>query len=1158
MNVSSDEPNTDLIIWGSNDDGQLGIGKNHVREVISIPKVCKFRVSIKDVDCGENHTQFLTFDYQVYSMGCNIFGQLGQGESDLTRKCSPHLIESLSDKKIESISSGANYSLALSKYGKVYSWGEGTYGQLGLGKFVNESSPAEMNIPTVLGSSNSKVRQINAGYKHCGLVTEEGQLLLCGANKEGQLGIGNNLSSNKLIVNNYIVDKIESVACGMYHTLVLTNISRLFGFGTNEKGQLGCSSRLSSNIPIPIVGFRSENRIVQLGASNFSGFLDDMGKLYLWGFDKEGGAIDPVKQEQDVSIKDFCSWRDSCAIVDERGRVLTLDEQKYLKSKGESECTFSVMVDNGRRISKAACGNNFFVCIPEVKYTRNPSTPNIINKWDAKKMANGTGFYTSEKKYAKNFSPSSNKEIMENINNEELKISKRHLTYVSDKKKNRIKGYSDYKNDINYQDSKLLIEDLDYSNNQPVKNQTPQPKVQNNPRSYNNLKETYLTQNDDSFYDASKSSRDLGRYTSTKYKYNNNHDPSLTFQSRMNTKNSDLSYSASQRYNNSTHRGSKQDATKRRESLSNKPNKENEDIARFHHNIDRSRINTAKSNHQPVPTQDTEYDSKKYLNDQEKQIQRDVENLAINFNRDFGKSYNNNPRSDTKRANYMEQQLKNAKDEELLSYWKDRAIYLQDELDYKNEETKIQQHRLSALEVKNDQVIQQNLNQDDQRQEIIDVKRKVMEYEKENDILKSEIKIQQREEISIDNQKEEVIDVRRRALEYEKENDILKCNIKVHERDEISFDQIKEEIVDVRRRALEYEKENEIIKSNLTLHERDKLALARKIEAQEETVRELSNKNMELSKLLDDKVYNISGQLEKKQNYLLQECNNQPYKITTTTYQDVRQQSNKPGTISYSYKKDTHPENKPEMDFYKKIEMFEKRDAQRKYERELTPPIGAIVNDEDLMQHTQHSEYDSRKLKLAKSATKQMKILNINDKNQHKSNLSDNKCSTSPNINKCGSKINNKESHSIKRPSNAIRKKVYEDSCYFEPVRRPISSKKQYNDIQDSMHRINLNAREKSGNDHSDNKRTFFNDNKSDLQTDYNYGKYKQNNQGDERRQRYSEIPQRDEICQHELQSRENNNRYSVIEKRARSVREKKEQQKQRLNEYEDKFSGYV
>jgi len=50
----------------------------------------------------------------------------------------------------------------------------------------------------------------------------------------------------------------------------------------------------------------------------------------------------------------------------------------------------------------------------------------------------------------------------------------------------------------------------------------------------------------------------------------------------------------------------------------------------------------------------------------------------------------------------MELQLKNAKDSELLAYWKDRAIYLQDELDYKNSESKLLQQRISELELKNE------------------------------------------------------------------------------------------------------------------------------------------------------------------------------------------------------------------------------------------------------------------------------------------------------------------------------------------------------------------------------------------------------------------------------------------------------------------------
>jgi alpha-tubulin suppressor-like RCC1 family protein len=216
-------------------------------------------------------------------MGSNIFGQLGLGESDLTLKSSPHLIEELLDKKIVQISSGANYSIALGKYGQVFAWGDGTHGQLGTGKFKNEVAPVEMGIPKILGVS-PRIKSVSAGYKHVGVVTDEGQLLMAGNNKEGQLGIGNNISSARLIVNNYLTEKIEEVACGTNHTLVLTHSGKLFGFGTNMKGQLGCTSRKSSNIPVPIMGFTENLRIIQLACSNYSGFLDDMGKLYLWGF----------------------------------------------------------------------------------------------------------------------------------------------------------------------------------------------------------------------------------------------------------------------------------------------------------------------------------------------------------------------------------------------------------------------------------------------------------------------------------------------------------------------------------------------------------------------------------------------------------------------------------------------------------------------------------------------------------------------------------------------------------------------------------------------------------------------------------------------------------------------------------------------------------
>ena len=275
-----------------------------------------------------------------------------------------------------------------------------------------------MVLQKILGLS-PRIKYISAGYKHSGLVTEEGQLLMTGNNKEGQLGVGNNISTSRLMINNYLTDKIESVACGTNHTLVLTNISKLFGFGTNIKGQLGSTSRKHSNKPIPIMGFPENLRIIQLACSNFSGFLDEMGKLYLWGFGESNSVIEPLKQDNDVPIKYFSLWKDNCVIVDENGRVLTLDEQVY-KSSLELECHFSVRVE-GRTISQVSTGNKFFMCLPQKNYIRNPSTPNMADNFTIKtKTHNFLDHDHSENFTQKNIlKESPNKEVMDDINNED-------------------------------------------------------------------------------------------------------------------------------------------------------------------------------------------------------------------------------------------------------------------------------------------------------------------------------------------------------------------------------------------------------------------------------------------------------------------------------------------------------------------------------------------------------------------------------------------------------------------------------------------------------------------------------------------------------------------------------------------------------------------
>ncbi|BFZ15627.1 hypothetical protein BsWGS_18666 [Bradybaena similaris] len=71
---------TDVWVWGCNEQGQLGLGDQLVRAQPTLVKMFVGRHVIK-LAAGEKHCLALTANSQVYSWGCNSYGQLGQTEA---------------------------------------------------------------------------------------------------------------------------------------------------------------------------------------------------------------------------------------------------------------------------------------------------------------------------------------------------------------------------------------------------------------------------------------------------------------------------------------------------------------------------------------------------------------------------------------------------------------------------------------------------------------------------------------------------------------------------------------------------------------------------------------------------------------------------------------------------------------------------------------------------------------------------------------------------------------------------------------------------------------------------------------------------------------------------------------------------------------------
>lgn len=107
--------------------------------------------SVTKVECGQSHTLALTTTGQVFSMGSNAFGQCGRPvienedyfRSQVINTVHVPLEDPISDAIVD-LECGINHSMFLSKMGQVYSCGWSSDGQTGLGHFDNQERPARL------------------------------------------------------------------------------------------------------------------------------------------------------------------------------------------------------------------------------------------------------------------------------------------------------------------------------------------------------------------------------------------------------------------------------------------------------------------------------------------------------------------------------------------------------------------------------------------------------------------------------------------------------------------------------------------------------------------------------------------------------------------------------------------------------------------------------------------------------------------------------------------------------------------------------------------------------------------------------------------------------------------------------------------------------
>ncbi|XP_072439989.1 probable E3 ubiquitin-protein ligase HERC3 [Chiloscyllium punctatum] len=203
---------------------------------------------IIQVACGNNHSLALTKDGQLFTWGQNTYGQLGLGTKDACRHI-PELMISLPGMPVAQITAGGEHSFALSLSGTVFGWGRNNHGQLGLKDTEDRYIPNHVKLLEL-----KRIIYSSCGEEHTAVLTKDGLVFTFGAGSFGQLGHNSTEDETKPHLLGYLFGKkVSQIACGSFHTLAFVpSIGKIFSFGRGEKGQLGNRETKDQLLPLPV------------------------------------------------------------------------------------------------------------------------------------------------------------------------------------------------------------------------------------------------------------------------------------------------------------------------------------------------------------------------------------------------------------------------------------------------------------------------------------------------------------------------------------------------------------------------------------------------------------------------------------------------------------------------------------------------------------------------------------------------------------------------------------------------------------------------------------------------------------------------------------------------------------------------------------------
>lgn len=223
---------------GTNTHGQLGHGDTLDRPTPKIIEPLEGVGSVVQIAAGPSYVLAVTDNGAVHSFGSGSNFCLGHGEQH--NELLPRAIQTFRRKGIHivRVSAGDEHAVALDSSGFVYTWGKGYCGALGHGDEIDKTLPEPLN-----SLKSHLAVQVCARKRKTFVLVDGGRVYGFGWMGFGSLGFPDRGVSDKvmkpLILDSLRAHHVSQISTGLYHTVAVTSQGRIFGFGDNERAQLG-------------------------------------------------------------------------------------------------------------------------------------------------------------------------------------------------------------------------------------------------------------------------------------------------------------------------------------------------------------------------------------------------------------------------------------------------------------------------------------------------------------------------------------------------------------------------------------------------------------------------------------------------------------------------------------------------------------------------------------------------------------------------------------------------------------------------------------------------------------------------------------------------------------------------------------------------------